>query len=314
MLGLILGLIIVVVGSELLSRSAEGISYELKGTYVVGSVLLALTGNLPELAVSTSAVLRGHQEMAMASIIGSVAVNILIVMGLAALLGGWRSDLKFDNKKLQADLPMLIGAMGFFVFINLGRAEEIHLIDGLILLFTYLLLLRFMLFSHREMYISHETIITGKRRPLRYWIALFLISAVMVIVGAEILVHEVKEIFIEYMELDEKFVGFTLLALAANLPEHMAVIKVAMKGNGEMAVGNAIGSASQAIYLILGILILISIFTGNPLPTHLDLIYLAVFAISVLITMVVVEDGKLTWFEGWVCIVIYLLASASIYY
>ena len=308
MLELILGLIIVIIGAELLTKSAEGISVTLKRAYVVGAVLLALSGNLPELAVTVSAILAGHPDLAISSIVGSVAVNILIVMGLSALLGGWKKDLKFDNKKLQADLPMLMGALGFFIFINVGRSNTIHLIDGIVLLFTYVLLLRFILFSHREIYTSSE--VTAKsEKSLQYWSFLFAVSALMVTIGAELLVHGVRDIFLENMQLDEKFVGFTILALAANLPEHIAAIRSAMRGNGEIAIGNAIGSASQAIYLILGLLIIVSIFIGNPLPTHFDLIYLSTFAISVLIAIVVVQDGRLTWFEGWVCIIIYILAS-----
>ncbi|RLI91639.1 MAG: hypothetical protein DRO89_03590 [Candidatus Altiarchaeales archaeon] len=309
----VVGLIIVVVGAELLTRSAEGIAHMLKRAYVVGAILLALSGNLPELAVCISAILSGHPGLATSSIVGSVAVNILIVLGLAALLGGWKRDLEFDSKKLQADIPMLIGAMGFFIFINLGRAETIHLIDGVILLITYVFLLRFILFSHKEVYISKE-IHCASEKPLWQWVVLFIISAGLVAVGAELLVGGVKEIFIDQMKLDEKFVGFTILALAANLPEHLAAIKAAINRNGEIAVGNAIGSSSQAIYLILGALIVISIAMGNPLPTHFDAIYLATFATSVLLVVVVVSDGKLTWFEGWIFLIIYVLASAAIYY
>jgi len=313
MIGLIIGLIIVVVGAELLTKSAEGIAASLKKAYFVGAVLMALSGNLPELAVSLSAILSGHPMLAISSIVGSVAVNILIVLGLAGLLGGWKKDVEFDSKKLQADVPMLFGALGFFIFINLGRAEHIHMIDGILLLATYLLLLRFILFSHKEVYVSHE-ITEVSSRPLWQWTGLFIFSALLIALGAELLVHGVRELFINEMGLDERFVGFTFLALAANLPEHLAAIRAAMRGNGEIAIGNAIGSSSQAIYLILGMLIVVSILIGEPLPTHFDAIYLATFAISVLLMAVVVSDGRLTWFEGWVFIVIYILASASMYY
>lgn len=310
---LIAGLIIVIAGSELLAKAAEGIAKTLKKAYVVGAVLLALSGNLPELAVSLSAILAGHPDLAIASIVGSVAVNILIVMGISALLGGWKKDLIFDSKKLQADIPMLVGAMGFFLFINLGRASTIHMVDGVILLLTYVLLLRFMLFSHKEVYVTHEETEPSKR-PLWQWGALFAVSAAMIAVGAELLVSGVKTVFIDSMHMDEKFVGFTILALAANLPEHLAAIKAALKGSGEMAIGNAIGSASQAIYLILGLLIVFSVLNGDPLPTHFDPIYLSTFVISVLLTVVIVNDGRLTWFEGWACLIIYALAAVSMYY
>jgi len=313
MIGLIIGLIVIVAGAELLAKSAEGIALSLRRAYFVGAVLMALSGNLPELAISLSAIIAGHPMLAISSIVGSVAVNILIVLGLAGLLGGWKKDVKFDSKKLQADIPLLFGALGFFIFINLGRAEYIHMIDGLILLATYILLLRFILFSHKEVYVSHE-IVGGNTRPLWQWTGLFIFSALLVAIGAELLVHGVRELFISEMRLDERFVGFTFLALAANLPEHLAAIRAAMKGNGEIAVGNAIGSSSQAIYLILGLLIVVSPFIGGPLPTHFDMIYLATFAVSVLLMGVVVSDGRLTWFEGWIFITIYILASASIYY
>ena len=313
MIELIAGLIIVVIGAELLAQSAEGIAHTLRRAYAVGAILLALSGNLPELAVCLAAIMSGHPDLAISSIVGSVAVNILIVLGLAALLGGWKRDLEFDSRKLQADIPMLVGAMGFFIFINLGRADTIQLIDGVILLITYVFFLRFILFSHKEVYISRE-VHSISEKPLWQWAGLFILSAGMVAVGAELLVGGVKEIFIDHMQLDEKFVGFTILALAANLPEHLVAIRAAMKGNGEIAVGNAIGSSSQAVYLILGLLIIVSIAIGSPLPTHFDAIYLATFITSVLLMVVVVSDGRLTWFEGWVFLIIYALASAAIYY
>ncbi|ODS38605.1 MAG: hypothetical protein A7316_07660 [Candidatus Altiarchaeales archaeon WOR_SM1_86-2] len=320
---LIGGLIFVAVGAELLGKSAEGIAHELKRAYVVGAVLLALCGNLPELAISISAIIAGHPTMALASIIGSVAVNILVVLGLCAICGGWKTDLKFDSKKLQADLPLLVGAVGFFIFIMLSSSHEMNLFVGIILIFTYLLLLRFMLFSHKELFMS-DRIEKGEdknsSKSLRYWAMLFVFSSIIVAVSAHFLVMGVEELFIERdilnigdPEIIEKFVGFTILALAGNLPEHLAAIRAAVNKKGEIAVGNAIGSASQAVYLILGIVIIFAwFFSPGGLVMDIDTIYLAVFAISVLLAIVIVADGKLTWFEGWICVMVYIMTALAL--
>ena len=189
---LIGGLIFVTIGAELLGKSAEGIAHTLKRAYVVRAVLLALCGNIPELAICISAITAGHPTMAVASIIGSVAVNILVVMGFSAILGGRKKDLTFDCKKLQADLPMLVGAVGFCVFMMLSESHQINLVAGMLLIFTYLLLLRFMLFSHKELFTSRdmEEHDNGSNNPksLRYWIILFVFASIIVAVSAHMLV------------------------------------------------------------------------------------------------------------------------------
>lgn len=320
---LIGGLIFVAIGAELLGKSAEGIAHELKRAYVVGAVLLALSGNIPELAICISAIISGHPTMALASIIGSVAVNILVVMGLSAIVGGWKMDLKFDSKKLQADLPLLVGAVGFCLFMMFSESHKMNLFVGILLVFTYLLLLRFMLSSHKELFVSDRIEEygekDGKSKSLNYWIILFIVASIIVAISAHFLVMGVEELFINEdilnigdPEIIEKFIGFTILALAGNLPEHLAALRAAMKGKGEIAIGNAIGSASQAIYLILGLLIIFAwLYSGTGLVMDIDPIYITVFAISVLLAIVIVADGKLTWFEGWICLVVYIMAALA---
>ena len=157
-------------------------------------------------------------------------------------------------------------------------------------------------------------------KSLRYWAMLFVFSSIIVAVSAHFLVMGVEELFIEQdilnigdPEIIEKFVGFTILALAGNLPEHLAAIRAAVNKKGEIAVGNAIGSASQAVYLILGIVIIFAwFFSAGGLVMDIDPIYLAVFAISVLLAIVIVADGKLTWFEGWICIMVYIMTALAL--
>lgn len=309
---MLLSIIGIVAGAEILAKASEGLAASLKKTYVVGAVLLALSGNLPEMVVATSAVLQGRSELAVASIVGSVAVNVLVVLGLGALWGAWRKDLVFDQRKLQGDLPLLIGAVGFFVFVGFSASGEHHvnIIEAVLLLVTYVLLLRFMLVSHPHLYSSEEEV--KPERSLAFYIVLFIAAAFITALSGHALVGEIDRILLREMGLDEALVGFTVLALAGNLPEHWAAIRAARKGRGEIAVGNAIGSASQAIYLILGLVALLAISIGRPLEVVLNVHNMGVMVTSVLFAIIVVGDGRLTWFEGWVALAIYALAAASL--
>ncbi|CAM3348119.1 calcium/sodium antiporter [Nocardioides dubius] len=255
------GLALLVIGAEFVVRQGSALAARLKvSPIVVGMTVVALGTSLPELAIGLNAASQGRGELAVGNIVGTNLVNILLILGLAALL----RPIEFDSRTLRVDLPMMVGAA--VVMAALALDGELSTTDGVLLTGYGILYLGVVLvLSARESRRTAAAPVSGAAAnprgtgaPLhpaspRVSVELLLLLAglALVLVGSELLVDGAVEIA-SAIGASDAFIGLTVVAIGTSAPELATAIVATIRGDRSLALGNLIGSSVFNIALILG--------------------------------------------------------------
>lgn len=253
------GLLLVWKGADYLIEGAAGLAHRFGvRTFIIGLTVVSFGTSAPELVVNLFAAARGAGSLAFGNVLGSNVANLLLVLGLAAILGTVRAD----KTTLRWELPAtalataLVAAM---IYIPPGRPHILSRLDGALLI---LLFLAFLYYTYR---ISKGGPTPPSRlstmRPLRS--TLFVIGGSIGLgLGGHWLVTGGLDLA-DRLNITEGFVGFFFIAVGTSLPEIAATISAARKQHLELALGNIIGSNLFNLLFVLGI-------TGVVLPLEAD--------------------------------------------
>ncbi|GAA4877777.1 calcium/sodium antiporter [Serinicoccus chungangensis] len=259
------GLVLLVVGGEFLVRGASNLATRLGlSPLVVGLTVVSVSTSAPEFAVTVGAVLDGQPELAVGNVVGSNIANILLILGIAALV----LPLAVREQLVKIDVPVMVG---------LSVALLLVALDGVISTLEGLLLLAVMV-AHTVLtvVVSRRT----QRRELRKRrapakregepmavlpaLGLVLGGVALLVLGANLLVAGAVNIA-EALGVSGLVVGLTVVAVGTSLPELAASVIAAVRGERDLAVGNVVGSCIANIGLVLGVPAIIS-SGGLPVP------------------------------------------------
>ena len=262
---------------------------------VVGLTIVAAGTSAPELAVTWRAADAGDPGLALGNVVGSNIANILLVLGLVALVGA----IPIGRRARRIELPVMIAAS--FVAAGLALDGSISRIDGLILVTGLVVYLTWMIVDARRRHV--EVALeggVGAERPTgrRTLIAIgtFVVGAVGVAVSANFVVSGAEEIALE-LGVPDLVVGLTVLAIGTSAPEIVTSVIAAVRGEREVAIGNAIGSNVFNLLFVLG---LVSATTTD-LPIADELIRLdlpVMLAASLLCVPFAITRASITRWEG----------------
>lgn len=236
------GLLGLFLGGEALVRGAVGIARRLAmSPLLIGLTVVGFGTSTPELLVSVDAALRGVPDIAIGNIVGSNIGNILLIVGLSALV--WPIRVMGDTLKRDTGV-MLLAAFALvpvFWLGQIGRPAGAMLVAGLA---------AYLIWAYRA---ARDTPVEDEATPMLplwqglLWVALGL-GALMI--GARFLVDGAVNIARAY-GLSEAFIGLTIVAVGTSLPELATSLIAAIRKQSEIAIGNIIGSN---IFNVLGIL------------------------------------------------------------
>lgn len=255
------GLIILLFAGDALVRGAVNLSLRLGiPALIVSLTIVAFGTSAPELLIAVSAVLEEAPGIAVGNVVGSNIANVLLVLGLPALISGLHTS-TFGAKKSYV---FMLAASGVFIAgAFLGPIMWIH---GLI----FLAVLGFILAdaihearAHRRDAKSDPTTnVEGADPSMRGWkIAAFLIAGLIGLpLGAELLVEGAVDIARD-LGIREAVIGLTLVAIGTSLPELATTVVAAFRRNADVAIGNVIGSNMFNVLAITGIASLV-----GPIP------------------------------------------------
>jgi Ca2+:H+ antiporter len=313
---------------ELAHRSGPGI----------GGFLNVTFGNAPELIIAFFALREGLQEVVKASLIGSILGNILLVMGAAMLVGGFRRERQFFDRtaaNVQVLMLLLAGAAlllpAVFQLIHGGSLpavgdeevnfsntlEQMSAIVAVVLLFTYALGLLFSLKTHRALFNPVDE--AGDTHGADVWsirrsVITLAIAGVAVGLMSEILVGSIVEAS-ETIGISEFFVGLIVVAIVGNAAEHWVAIYFAAKDKMDLAVNISIGSSAQIALFAAPVLVLLSFVVGDhPMALVFNGYELVAVLLAILVANFVVNEGESTWFEGVQLLALYALLGVVFYY
>ncbi len=296
----------------------------------VGGLLNASFGNAAELIIGFIALRAREYEVVKASLTGSIIGNMLMVLGLAMFLGGWkRKQLSFNRLAAESGSSVMVLAAVALVIPAIyaqtthhehpEHIESISLDISWVLLSTYAASLLFSLKSHRALFApvgpnaAEELGEHGVAWPLKRSLAALLGSAVLVGVVSEMLVGAIGAAG-QAMGLRKIFMGVVLLAVVGNAAEHSTAVLVAMKGKMDLALGIALGSSMQIALFVAPILVIVGHFTGRPLSLEFTILEVAAVLFSVGAATLLIQDGKTNWFEGFQLLAIYAILAITFYF
>jgi Ca2+:H+ antiporter len=296
----------------------------------VGGLLNASFGNAAELIIAFMALRAGETEIVKASLTGSIIGNLLMVLGLAMLLGGWkRRELPFNRLAAETGSSVMVLAVVALVipaiYAQVTHHEQPQHLESMsfdiswVLLLTYAASLLFSLKSHRDLFAPEgETAASELVQPGAPWsvtrsLAVLLVSAALVGVVSELLVHAVDQAGAA-MGLRKVFMGVILVAIVGNAAEHSTAVLVAMKGKMDLALGIALGSSTQIALFVAPLLVIAGHLMGTPLGLEFTILEVVAVMLSVGAVSLVIHDGKTNWFEGLQLLAIYAILAIAFYF
>lgn len=311
-LSLVAGLAILVAGAEALVRGSVGAALRFGLTpLLIGLTVVAFGTSSPELVVSIKAGLDGNGDIALGNIIGSNICNIALILGLSALI----QPLKVQATIIRKDVPVLVAvSLLLLVFLMDGT---VSFWEGLIFVMG---LVAFTVFSIRQAKreaaaVKEEftDVVPAKKLPL--WMDLTFLAAGLglLVLGAQMLVDSAVEIALT-AGMSQAAIGLTIVAVGTSLPELATSVIAAFKKEGDIAIGNVVGSNLFNMLGILGLTALVLPVAQGGITTidTLLMLGLTLFLLPVLrsgYTVSRVEGGLFV--AIYVAYTVYLLGLSS---
>lgn len=242
---LLVGFVFLIKGSDFFVDGASSIASILKiPTVIVGLTIVAFGTSAPEAAVSITSSLTGSNGMAVGNVIGSNLFNMLMIIGIAALL----SNLVMEKDVLNRDLPFLVGiTILFAAFIFIGG--DISNIEGIILVLILIGYIIYLIYNERKT--GSMSYVEKPKLTLPKSILFILVGLAGIILGGDFVVDSASAIAIA-LGMSETLVGLTIVAIGTSLPELVTSITALKKGENQLVIGNVIGSNIFNILFVLG--------------------------------------------------------------
>ena len=242
---LIVGFVFLIKGSDFFVDGSSSIASLLKiPTIIVGLTIVAFGTSAPEAAVSITSSLAGNNAMAVSNVIGSNLFNILMVIGVSALLG----DLLMEKSVLNKDLPFLVAITVLFAaFILIGW--NITSIEGIILLAILIAYVLYLIRSSKKSKDANK--VEKAKLSLPVSIIFIVVGLAGIILGGDLVVKSASSIAMA-LGMSETLVGLTIVAIGTSLPELVTSLTALKKGENQIVIGNVIGSNIFNILFVLG--------------------------------------------------------------
>ncbi|MCC6145677.1 MAG: calcium/proton exchanger [Candidatus Hydrogenedentes bacterium] len=295
----------------------------------IGGLLNATFGNAAELIIAFMALRSGLYDVVRASITGSIIGNVLLVLGLALLVGG----IKFERQKfnrvassLGATL-MALSAVGLLVpalfhavvedvpgHINTEHALSLSI--SIVLLAAYVLSVIFQLITHKHLFAGEDG--HGHDEEEAVWsvgkaVGLLLVATVAVAVMSEFLVGAVEETA-EIWGLTEIFVGVIVVAVIGNAAEHSTAVLMAIRNRMDLSINIAIGSSIQVALFVAPVLHFASYVFGEPMDLVFTPFEVVAVGLTVAVLALVANDGESHWMEGVLLLAVYLILGIAFFF
>ena len=261
------GAAILLVAGDMLVRGAIALSLRLGLSAVLVSLtVVALGTSAPELIISVLAALEGSPDIAVGNVVGSNIANILLVVGVPAAL----VSIAPCNMEIRKNYVMMLAVTAGFTALafvgNVGRLAGLAMVAALVAVIVY---------SYRQATrnipdVSDEIDVSAAEMPGWNMTAFLLAGIVGLPIGAQFLIEGARDVGLSF-GLSEAAIGLTIVALGTSLPELAASTAAALRGRGEVAIANVIGSNIFNILAVIGITAIVHPLKISPSIQTVDL-------------------------------------------
>lgn len=306
---LIAGLLLILFGANYLVDGSSSIARKFGlSEFVIGLTIVGIGTSTPEMVVSFLSAFKGNADMAIGNIVGSNIFNTMLILGITAII----APLTITKSNLKKDIPLNIIVTMLLILLGMNASifgfgeNRLSRIDGIILLGIFAW---YMWNSFRSD--STESSEEDEIKTYSPTASIFLIlgGLAALIFGGRLFVNAATEIA-KGFGVSDKFIAVTVLAAGTSMPELATSIVAAVKGRGQLALGNILGSNISNILLILGGSALISPLSFKGI-TSVDLAAVLASALFILISAYTFKKKKLDNIEGSILI---LMEAAYMWY
>lgn len=306
---LLIGFVLLIKGADMFVGGASDIARKFRvPSMVIGLTIVAMGTSAPEAAVSVSSSLAGQNEMSIANVVGSNLFNILVVLGVSAIIA--KLPVAEETKKKDSPFLLLITTALMLLALDgkLGR------IDGIIMLctFTWFLIdtVKVAMKSSKEsgsleqlkeVAVDGEVSAEVKEKSMLGTILISIIGAVGIVIGGDMVVNSATNIATS-LGMSSNLVGLTIVAMGTSLPEFVTSVMAIKKGETDIAIGNVIGSNIFNILLVLGLAASISPMAVS-MVALIDVIFMSIIT---LILHMFIKKGSIDKKKGIILLCTYI--------
>ena len=301
---LAVGFVALILGANWLVDGASSIGVRAKMTpLMIGLTIVAFGTSLPEMVVNVFSCAKGSPGLAIGNIIGSNTMNILLILGVSAII--WPIDV--TRVSIRRDIPVgflataAIAVMANDFFMSKNDIVNVNWIDGIILLalgIGYFLLTILNKVPQEEIESEQPVMPWGKT------ILALVVGIIGLYAGGELVSHN-AQILARNWGMSESTIGLTVVATATSLPELITSIVAATKKNSGIAIGNVLGSNILNIFIVLGVSALITPLPFEPMMNKQLLILFGANALMLLFVFTG-KGRKISRWEGAFLVLGYL--------
>ena len=303
---LFFGIVILVIGGELLVQSAISLNNKFKlSPLLIGTTVVSFGTSAPELIVSIQAMLNGNSSVAVGNVVGSNIANLGLVLGFVILLKpltiNWR-------KYLLSYLIMFFSAAFFWVFSHDGNIDKF---EGLFLLFGLLVFLFLSIRYMKILYKNDRSLVRDELTPelktnlnTKWMLIYFVLGSIGLALGSELLVQNAVLVATEF-GVSEFVIGLSIVALGTSLPELITSLVAIYKGENSISIGNLIGSNIFNVFAVIGASSLIGDMPVSQDVFHFDLIVMLLFVLFAGYLIFILK--KMSRIHGVILLITYVL-------
>jgi cation:H+ antiporter len=304
---IIVGLAVIVFSANWLVNGASALAKKYNvSDMVIGLTIVAFGTSAPELTINIISTINGNTEIAIGNVLGSNIANILLILGISAII----FPLSIQKNTKWKEIPFsLLAALALLIcandiFVDHASANQLSRVDGLILLMFFII---FMVYTFGIARVKNGTPeITTPVREMKMVkaIALIVLGLTGLFFGGKYFVEGAVNIA-TMLGVSESVIGLTIVAVGTSLPELATSVVAAFKKKADIAVGNVIGSNIFNIFFILGVSA-----TIKPLPfissSNIDIYMVVIASLLLFLSTMTFKKARLDRVEGAIFILVYI--------
>lgn len=310
---IVVGLVCLFLGGEAILRGSVAIAQKLNlSTLLVSLVIVGFGTSLPELMVSVTAALGGAPNIALGNVVGSNIANVLLILGIAAML----APVACGRPEMRRDMLMVL--LASIVLVALSQNGAIDRPVGIAMVASLAVYLGYAYFVERSHEKKGEALLQRVERDIAAPVTVslqvavtFVVAGLLFLAGGAYALVEGATILAKQMGVSDAIIGLTLVAVGTSLPELATVIVAAYRRHADVVIGNVMGSNLFNILAILGTTVIIA-----PMPIEgriADIDVWVMLAVAVGLAPLIWRGTKIGRLEGALFVTLYVLYTAWVY-
>ena len=305
---LLIGFVFLIKGADIFVDGASDTARKFRvPKMLIGLTIVSFGTSAPELAVSIQSILSGKGDILLGNVVGSNVLNILLILGLASLVG----TLRVNTATVKKEIPVLVLiTLAFVALLSdkiFGLAENIFTRqDGVVLLLFFCIFIYYLIGMVRKKDTNEEENKDEKPVKLVKALLMIVIGLFGIVLGSDFVVKGASEIAAIF-GVSQRIISLTIVALGTSLPELVTSVIATKKGEYDIAIGNIVGSNIFNIGIVAGLPVAIFGGVGGGAFSYIDIIALIISA--VVLFFFARHGGRIGYKKG----IIFLLIFAAYY-